>query len=64
MSTDAEKLARVYARRELRALIADVTAFEERTQREEYTDTGDAWEVFHALRERARAALRYLNGAA
>lgn len=44
--------------RALHEIIARIEAFEQLTRENEYTDTGEAWDHFHALRDIARQAIK------
>jgi hypothetical protein len=42
-------------------IIGTIAAFEQRTLRDEYTDTGEAWEILRALKKDAQMILRTLR---
>jgi hypothetical protein len=44
--------------------LGTIAAFERKTQRAEYTDTGEAWEILYAVRKHLRAAVRAADFAA
>lgn len=45
----------------LRQVATDITKYYRRTQHEEYTDVGDAWEIMLSSRDDIRRALRVLD---
>lgn len=60
MSTDKEKMARCYVRRELRSILARIALFQADCKRTEYTDTSEAHAVLENIACDARAAMRHL----
>ena len=38
----------------LQRIICEINRYERQTNRDEYTDVGDVWEVFHFLRDIAK----------
>lgn len=56
-SAEGARLAAIAA---AAGIIGTISAFERKTQRAEYTDVGEAWEILCAVRKDARLALREL----